>query len=220
MVGLGVIKPNVMATEIEDALDPQPVWTPSHPRKDVILLPQLQVSPPWAFNPFLNMEFGGLHGERLAHLVKITAYINEDSSTAIGLSFYFDHKKAILFGNKSKKWISTPVDGPGDERISGIKFEKQEEHALSVQVCTRIRFGPLLPKMDIPLRPKNWVPEPNTLEPPDGQYITGFTAILAAHTYDFQSLGLQCEQLKSPLVDLKASLKEVKKIYLSGSDPN
>ncbi|KAJ0418087.1 hypothetical protein BJY00DRAFT_315302 [Aspergillus carlsbadensis] len=220
MFGLGVFDASVPETEIRHVLKPQPVWTPSHPRETVVLLPQLRISPPRTFSPLLNMGFGGLYGERLVHLVKVVAHLSNDSSAAVGLSFYFNNQKAIQFGNRGRKRRFTLIDGPGGERISAIKFEQQGQSALSAQICTRIRAGRLFPKLSIPMLAGGRVPESNELKPALEQRITGFTAVLAANSHCFQSFSLQCEEIPWWPVDSQVNLKEIKQIYFSGGDPD
>jgi hypothetical protein len=124
MFGLGVVDASVPETEIRHVLKPQPVWPPSHPRETVALLPQPRISPPRTFSPFLNIDFGGLYGERLVHLVKMVAHLSKNSAATVGLSFYFNNQRAINFGNRGRKRVHTLIDGPEGERISAIKFEQ------------------------------------------------------------------------------------------------
>ncbi|KAL3494542.1 hypothetical protein BJX62DRAFT_234145 [Aspergillus germanicus] len=220
MFGLGVVDASVPETEIRHVLRPQPVWIPSHPRETVALLPQPRISPPRTLSPYLNMDFGGKYGENLAHLVKMVVHLSKDSSAAVGISFYFDNQRAIQYCNRGKKRVVTLIDGPGGERIRVIKFEQQAQSGLSVQICTRVGSGPLLPRLGIPMPTGEWVPEANELKPALGQRITGFTAVLAASSHSFQSFGLQCEEISSQHVDSQPSLKEIKQIYFSDGDPD
>ncbi|KAL2858760.1 hypothetical protein BJX68DRAFT_141597 [Aspergillus pseudodeflectus] len=197
----------------------KPVWTLSHPREPVALLPQPRVGPPRIFSPFLTMDFGGLYGERLVHLVKMVAHLSKNSAATVGLSFYFNNQRAIHFGNRGRKRVHTLIDGPEGERILAIKFEQQAQSDLLVQIWTKIKAGPPLPRLSIPMLTGGRVPESNELKPALGQRITVFTAVLTANSYSFQSFGLQYEEIPSQPVDSQASLKEIKKIYFSGGDP-
>ncbi|KAL3445661.1 hypothetical protein BJX65DRAFT_309615 [Aspergillus insuetus] len=220
MFGLGVVDASVPETEIRHVLRPQPVWTPFHPQETVALLPQPRISLPRTISPFLNMDFGGQYGEKHAHIVKMVVHLSKDASAAVGISFYFDIQRAIHFGDRGRKRVFTLIDGPGGERIRAIKFEQLAQSGLSVQICTRVRSGPLLPRLGIPIPIGEWVPEANELKPALGQRITGFTAILAASSHSFQSFGLQCEEIPLQHVDSQESLKEIKQIYFSGGDPD
>ncbi|KAL3463106.1 hypothetical protein BJX64DRAFT_128266 [Aspergillus heterothallicus] len=220
MVGLGVVNTSVPEAEIQDVLETQPVWIPSHPQETAILLPQPQISPPRTFNPFMNMDFAGPRGERLVHLVKIVVHLSKNLSIVSGLSFHFDSQRTIYFGHRGRKRISTAIDGPGGERVSCVKFESRGDNVISVQICTRIGPGPLFTKLDFPMQSGDWVPRTKKLEPPEGNLITGFTAVLTAESHAFQSFGLQYERLPWSPVQSWASLDGVRRIYFSGPNPN
>ncbi|GMF80099.1 unnamed protein product [Aspergillus oryzae] len=100
----------------------QPLWTPVCPRGP--LTPALQYSSRGSFNAMLVMDFGGNHGQNLAHLTRIVAHIQEYSAPIVGLTFYFDNQKNIHFGRQGRMEVSSFFDGPAGERVVSVTYER------------------------------------------------------------------------------------------------
>ncbi|KAB8242493.1 hypothetical protein BDV35DRAFT_400075 [Aspergillus flavus] len=77
-----------------------------------------------SFNARLVMDFGGNHGQTLAHLTRIVAHIQEYSAPIVGLTFYFDNQKNMHFGRQGRMEMSSFIDGPAGERVVSITYER------------------------------------------------------------------------------------------------
>ncbi|KAE8132710.1 hypothetical protein BDV38DRAFT_274913 [Aspergillus pseudotamarii] len=80
--------------------------------------------PPGSFNVMLVMDFGGNHGQNLAHLTRIVAHIQEYSAPIVGLTFYFDNQDSMHFGRQGRMEVSSFIDGPAGERVVSITYER------------------------------------------------------------------------------------------------
>ena len=76
------------------------------------------------FNRFLNVDFGGIHGRRLAHLTRIVAHMFTPKTPLVGLTFYYDQQEPLHFGRQGMTEASFIIDGPGGERIQSVTYEQ------------------------------------------------------------------------------------------------
>ncbi|BAE61360.1 unnamed protein product [Aspergillus oryzae RIB40] len=176
----------------------QPLWTPVCPRGP--LTPALQYSSRGSFNAMLVMDFGGNHGQNLAHLTRIVAHIQEYSAPIVGLTFYFDNQKNIHFGRQGRMEVSSFFDGPAGERVVSVTYERASTSCGIVTLQIHTNYGNTAVFMPNELRKwpstKLSVPAPpntpsdlslqrpsteystETLRAPEDQQITGFAANL------------------------------------------
>ncbi|PWY82080.1 hypothetical protein BO70DRAFT_314743 [Aspergillus heteromorphus CBS 117.55] len=160
------------------------------------------------FNRYLNVDFGGVCGQRLPHLTRVVAHMLIQSAPIIGLQFYYDDQQPLKFGGQGLIEISFLVDGPGGERITSATFEQastvhgivslqlQTNHGRKVVFMANELAGPYVadisPRLRLPGH-KGIKYTKQTLQAPEGQGIVGFTSVLEASSGSFQTLGLQCE---------------------------
>ena len=113
---------DVSSTPISRGLTPQPLWTPHYPGKVSLIL---RPDPPkyQTFNPILNINFGGTDGERLHHLTRIVAHMEDPNSAFVGFAFEFNWGTS-LFGRQGRTEVSFLIDAFGGERISEFTYEQ------------------------------------------------------------------------------------------------
>ncbi|GMG34658.1 unnamed protein product [Aspergillus oryzae] len=160
----------------------QPLWTPVCPRGP--LTPALQYSSRGSFNAMLVMDFGGNHGQNLAHLTRIVAHIQEYSAPIVGLTFYFDNQKNIHFGRQGRMEVSSFFDGPAGERVVSVTYERASTSCGIVTLqwpSTKLSVpAPPNTPSDLSLQRPSTEYSTETLRAPEDQQITGFAANLEA----------------------------------------
>ncbi|KAL2012051.1 hypothetical protein VTN00DRAFT_4769 [Thermoascus crustaceus] len=192
-------------------LIPQPIWTPYYPG-DASLVPMPRNVTYQAFNPILNIDFGGSGGETLPKLTRIVAHMGGLGAPFTGLMFEFDGQPPRLYGRQGRTEVSFPVDGARGERIAEVTYDRASTSIGIWSLKIRTNFGrcaSFIPdelRTDRPGEPFPGPPYPTfegkyyndayyskeTLRAPEGQVITGFTSILEASSGTFQTFGLQC----------------------------
>ncbi|KAL2867742.1 uncharacterized protein BJX67DRAFT_387638 [Aspergillus lucknowensis] len=217
IVAFGIIEGSTSAAGMAHQWPAQAMWMPSYPRETVSLVPQPQ--PKFHhFNPVLNVNFGGPHGEMIPRLTRIVTHLLDIRAPIVGLSFYRDDQSHIHFGKQGSMEVSSFIDGPGGEVISGAIVEMLDARVILIRMRTNLgrefslgcheMVGEYRPLQDSNpfLQPEQRAVE--TLEPPIQQHITGFTATLEASAADnssFDTFGLQCERSQWPS---KAMIKD------------
>ncbi|PIG90058.1 hypothetical protein AARAC_011762 [Aspergillus arachidicola] len=94
-----------------------------------------------SFNAMLVMDFGGNHGQNLAHLTRIVAHIQEYSAPIVGLTFYFDNQKNMQFGRQGRMEVSSFIDGPAGERVVSITYERVSTSCGIVTLQIHTNYG-------------------------------------------------------------------------------
>lgn len=122
-------------------LIPQPIWTPCYPG-DASLVPVPRNVTYQAFNPILNIDFGGSGGETLPKLTRIVAHMGGLGAPFTGLMFEFVGKPPRLYGRQGRTEVSFPIDGARGERIAEVTYDRASTSIgiWSLKVC---RFHPL-----------------------------------------------------------------------------
>lgn len=90
---------------------------------DLTLTPHARDIQCLSFNPTLNLDFGGSHGERLPRLTRIVAHLYDRLVPFVGLTFYFEDE-VLHFGRQGSMEASSFIDGPREELISSVRSEK------------------------------------------------------------------------------------------------
>ncbi|OOF91952.1 hypothetical protein ASPCADRAFT_509878 [Aspergillus carbonarius ITEM 5010] len=186
----------------------QPIWTPSCPPGTSMLCPEPRPLEYQIFNRFLNVDFGGIHGRRLAHLTRIVAHMFTPKAPLVGLTFYYDQQEPLHFGRQGMTEASFIIDGPGGERIQSVTYEQASNchgivalHLLTnfeneVTFTANQRAGPYAADISAFILPgaqhKRIQYTKEDLQSPDGYSILGFTSVLEASNGSFQTFGLQC----------------------------
>ncbi|PWY81763.1 hypothetical protein BO94DRAFT_587470 [Aspergillus sclerotioniger CBS 115572] len=75
MVAFGINDGKLPGTGHSQSGRPLPIWTPSFPTETSRLCPEPQPLEYQKFNRFLNIDFGGVHVRRIAHLTRIVAHM-------------------------------------------------------------------------------------------------------------------------------------------------
>lgn len=104
--------------------DPSYLWIPRAPTNTRLTLSSLSPDhirvPLLPFEPLVDIDFGGLQGERLGSLTRIVAHMVAKSQPITGLEFFY-LDGSIMFGCRGHCEISFLIDGPGGERITDAK---------------------------------------------------------------------------------------------------
>lgn len=100
----------------------QPLWTPCYSSNvELIEVPE---NPSYQkFNPILNMNFGGAHGEMLQRLTRIVVHMRDLNEAFVGFAFDYNGEMS-LFGRQGRAEVSFLIDGAKGERISEITPEQ------------------------------------------------------------------------------------------------
>ncbi|KAK2757006.1 hypothetical protein FQN54_004974 [Arachnomyces sp. PD_36] len=143
------------------------------------------------FDPFVNIGFGGLHGELLSLITRMVVHMGTNYHPVLGFEFVYLNR-TLRFGSiGGETELSVLIDGPGGERITGVKIIvcEGESGMRGLQIETSRghthvfadlpRHGDILKK----LRPRLT----------NGHAIVGFVATLAHSGDYFERLGFQSE---------------------------
>ena len=122
----------------------EPIWTPCPPRAGPRLLPGLQALSSQVFNRFLNIDFGGERGEKLAHLSRVVAHISKPQCPILGLSFYFVGLEPLHFGRQGMIEMSFLIDGPKGERIQGVAYDRRSDVVVALRLCQFYNHKPAI----------------------------------------------------------------------------
>jgi hypothetical protein len=96
------------------------LWIPQVPTYKSLLVSTLEPArASRAFQPLIDIDFGGLRGILLASLTRIVVHMASDECPIIGMEFFYPDR-GIQFGHRGESEISFLIDGPGGERITGI----------------------------------------------------------------------------------------------------
>lgn len=133
MLAMGVLNPESGA---EGPLELQTLWTPSCPREKQTIVPKVKLHCHPVFCPVLNMDFGGISGERLSLLTRITGHLLDYSAPLVGLAFHFADNSHIHFGRQGLMEVSHFIDGPAGERIVRVTSEGSSRRGI---VCLKVR---------------------------------------------------------------------------------
>lgn len=107
-------------------------WTPHPPRhEDLIISTLLPSQPPRAFEPLINIDFGGPRGLLLGSLTRLAFHMASSPYPLIGIEIFYSDGKSVLFGSNSGCEISFFVNGSNGERINqvGILEDNQRHYS-------------------------------------------------------------------------------------------
>jgi hypothetical protein len=108
------------------------LWTPHPPRhEDLITSTLLPSQPSRAFEPRINIDFGGSRGLLLGSLTRLVFHMASSPYPLIGIEIFYSDGKSVLFGSNSGCEISFFVNGSNGERINqvGILEDSQRHHS-------------------------------------------------------------------------------------------
>ncbi|KAK2764947.1 hypothetical protein FQN54_008646 [Arachnomyces sp. PD_36] len=203
IVAFGFVQPHEIADnnlaypERDDSEDNFPrsrLWVPSIPTNKKLAFSTLE---PYkyhrAFDPLVNIDFGGRDGTLLPSLTRIVVHMIPNKSYIIGIDIFYTDR-GVRFGRGDGTEISFFIDGPGGERIVGVELPAQgavphwEVHSLQISTNygRNFTFTTLHHFLDVP-KTKLCV------RPPKNSVITGFIATLDITDDFFTQLGLQSQ---------------------------
>ena len=108
------------------------LWTPHPPRQEYRTISALLPSQPSrAFEPRINIDFGGSRGLLLGSLTRLVFHMASSPYPLIGIEIFYSDGKSVLFGSNSGCEISFFVNGSNGERINqvGILEDSQRHHS-------------------------------------------------------------------------------------------
>ena len=108
------------------------LWTLHPPRQeDRTISALLPSQPSRAFEPRINIDFGGSRGLLLGSLTRLVFHMASSPYPLIGIEIFYSDGKSVLFGSNSGCEISFFVNGSNGERINqvGILEDSQRHHS-------------------------------------------------------------------------------------------
>ncbi|XHG00078.1 hypothetical protein AWENTII_003549 [Aspergillus wentii] len=97
------------------------LWTPYAPGYEDLristLLPSLS---DWAFEPLINIDFGGPRGLLLGSLTRLVFHMASYPYPLVGIETSYSDGRTVLFGSNGGCEISFSIDGSKGERINRI----------------------------------------------------------------------------------------------------
>lgn len=108
------------------------LWTPHPPRhEDLIFSTLLPSQPSRAFEPRINIDFGGSRGLLLGSLTRLAFHMASSPYPLVGIEIFYSDGKSVLFGSNSGCEISLFVNGSNGERINqvGILQDSRKHHS-------------------------------------------------------------------------------------------
>lgn len=139
------------------------LWTPHPPRhEDLIISTLLPSQQSRAFEPRINIDFGGSRGLLLRSLTRLAFHMASGPYPLMGIEIFYSDGKSILFGSNHDCELSFVVNGSNGEHINqvGILEDSQRHHSAiglgGLQVfstyspsisCAMLIFAPGLDKL-------------------------------------------------------------------------
>lgn len=98
------------------------LWIPQVPKYKTLTISNLEpFQHPPAFEPLLNIDFGGDAGTLLALLTRVTVHMSSYACPISGIEFFYSGKESVLYGNNGGVEMLFVLDGPGGERITSVE---------------------------------------------------------------------------------------------------
>ena len=116
------------------------LWKPSPPADCVSLL-NSPIPVDQVFRCMLNMNFGGVRGEKLCDLARVVVHMDSPRAFVSGIAFEYRTMSSMHYGRQGAMESSFLVDGPGGERIVRAVVDTGPEGRgeFSIQVKKAVR---------------------------------------------------------------------------------
>jgi hypothetical protein len=121
-LGLGKLTGHVAAPVKSPSQDVQSqLWIPHAPGHEHLAISTiLPFQPSRAFEPRINIDFGGSRGLLLGSLTRLVFHMTSSPYPLIGIEIFYSDEKSVLFGSNGGCEISLFVDGSNGERINQV----------------------------------------------------------------------------------------------------
>ncbi|KAL3456632.1 hypothetical protein BJX64DRAFT_296528 [Aspergillus heterothallicus] len=105
------------------------LWAPHPPEHDDLRISlRYPITPPRAFEPLLNIDFGGQNGQLLGNLTRLVFHMVALTLPLIGIELCYSDGGSTLFGSRGGCAISLFLDGVGGERINRVGVIKDRDY--------------------------------------------------------------------------------------------
>ncbi|PKY08597.1 hypothetical protein P168DRAFT_323700 [Aspergillus campestris IBT 28561] len=190
------------------------LWTPPPPGHENLTIGTiLPRQPSQAFEPLINIDFGGPQGVLLGSLTRLAFHMASRPYPLMGIEVSYSDGRYMLFGSRSGCVLSVFVNGPEGERINHIGiFEHDLDDYSEATTLDGLRVSHIVPKTSCimliltqvstnfgrmaafaPLHTRSNAVTREILAPPHGHTITGFTAVERKHHGGLTRVGIQSQ---------------------------